>query len=128
MSALQQGNFCSFGVINLNRQPVVKIIRQRGVNLARQEVVFYTSFSINVRNGDVFIFVNKARNRIKLLHMEPGGLVIYSKMLEEGRFRLPSRDQEQGSVKMNWLDLVMMVEGVMDDPATRLRRLKRVNI
>jgi transposase len=87
-----------------------------------------TSMGLNVRNGDVFIFVNKARNRIKLLHMEPGGLVIYSKMLEEGRFRLPSRDQEQGSVKMNWLDLVMMVEGVMDDPATRLRRLKRVNI
>ena len=83
---------------------------------------------LNVRNGDVFIFVNKARNRIKLLHMEPGGLVIYSKLLEEGRFRLPSRDPEQGSVKMNWLDLVMMVEGVMDDPATRLRRLKRVNI
>ena len=82
---------------------------------------------LNVRNGDVFIFVNKARNRIKLLHMEPGGLVIYSKLLEEGRFRLPSRDPEQGSVKMNWLDLVMMVEGVMDDPSTRLRRLKRVS-
>jgi transposase len=59
--------------------------------------------------------------------MEPGGLVIYSKLLEEGRFRLPSRDQAQGSVMMNWLDLVMMVEGVMDDPTTRLRRLKRVN-
>ena len=53
------------------------------------------NMGLNVRNGDVFIFVNKARNRIKLLHMEPGGLVIYSKMLEEGRFRLPSRDQEQ---------------------------------
>lgn len=45
MSALQQGNFCSFGVVNLDRQPVVKIIRQRGVNLVRQEVIFYASFS-----------------------------------------------------------------------------------
>ena len=45
MSALQQGNFCSIGVVNLDQQPVVKIIRQRGVNLVRQEVVFYTSFS-----------------------------------------------------------------------------------
>lgn len=85
------------------------------------------NMGLNVRSGDVFIFINKARNRIKLLHMEPGGLVIYSKLLEEGRFRLPSRDLDQGGVKMNWLDLVMMVEGVMDDPATRLRRLKRVN-
>ena len=55
------------------------------------------------------------------------GLVIYSKLLEEGRFRLPSRDPEQGSVTMEWLDLVMMVEGVIDDPSTRLKRLKRVN-
>lgn len=45
MSALQQGNFCSFGVVNLDRQPVVKIIRQKGVNLVRQEVIFYASFS-----------------------------------------------------------------------------------
>lgn len=48
MSALQQGNFCSFEVVNLDRQPVVKIIRQRGVNLVQQEVVFYASFSIKV--------------------------------------------------------------------------------
>lgn len=54
MSALQQGNFCSFGVVNLDRQPVVKIIRQRGVNLVRQEVIFYASFSITVgKIGDV---------------------------------------------------------------------------
>lgn len=45
MPARQQGNFCSFGVVNLDRQPVVKIIRQRGVNLVRQEVIFYASFS-----------------------------------------------------------------------------------
>jgi transposase len=58
--------------------------------------------------------------------MEPGGLVIYSKLLEEGRFRLPSKDPGQGSLRIEWLDLVMMVDGVMDDPSTRLRRLKRV--
>lgn len=84
------------------------------------------NLGFNVRNGDVYIFINKARNRIKLLHMEPGGLVIYSKLLEEGRFRLPARDQNQGSLKMDWVDLVMMVEGVIDDPSLRLKRLKRI--
>jgi transposase len=82
---------------------------------------------LNVLDGDVFIFINKSRNRIKLLHMEPGGLVIYSKLLEEGRFRLPSKEPGKESLRIEWLDLVMMVDGVMDDPATRLRRLKRVN-
>ncbi len=81
---------------------------------------------LNVIDGDVFIFINKSRNRIKLLHMEPGGLVIYSKLLEEGRFRLPSKTPGQESLRIEWLDLVMMVDGVMDDPSTRLRRLKRV--
>ena len=28
-------------------------------------------------NGDVYIFMNKSRNRIKLLHWEPGGMVLY---------------------------------------------------
>ncbi len=56
-----------------------------------------------------------------------GRAVIYSKLLEEGRFRLPSKDPSQGSLRIEWLDLVMMVDGVMDDPGARLRRLKRVN-
>lgn len=34
------------------------------------------------RNGDVYIFINKNLNRIKLLHWELGGMVIYSKLLE----------------------------------------------
>ena len=35
-------------------------------------------------NGDVYVFINRSRNRIKLLHWEPGGMVICSKLLEAG--------------------------------------------
>ena len=35
-------------------------------------------------NGNVYIFINRARDRIKLLHWEPGGMVLYSKLLEAG--------------------------------------------
>lgn len=34
--------------------------------------------------GDVYIFLNKHRNRIKLLRYERGGIVIYAKMLDRG--------------------------------------------
>lgn len=37
-------------------------------------------------NGDVYILINKARNKIKLLHWESGGLVLYCKLLESGIF------------------------------------------
>ena len=41
----------------------------------------------NPLDGDVYIFINRTRNRMKLLHWEPGGLVLYSKMLERGTFQ-----------------------------------------
>ena len=61
---------------------------------------------------------------MKILHAEDGGLVLYMKRLEEGTFRLPAYDKDSRSYPMNWSSLVMMVEGIQDDPNTRLKRLK----
>lgn len=38
----------------------------------------------NPCNGDVYIFINKNWICIKLLHWDPGGMVICSKLLEAG--------------------------------------------
>ena len=51
----------------------------------------------DVRNGDVYIFINRLKNRIKLLHAETGGLVMYEKLLEEGTFKIPAYDPETHS-------------------------------
>lgn len=75
----------------------------------------------NPLDGDVYIFINRNRNRMKLLHWEPGGLVLYSKMLERGTFGIPSVHGENGSLA--WRDLVMVVEGIMADSTTRRKRL-----
>ena len=40
-------------------------------------------------SGNVYIFINRARDRIKLLHWEPGGMVLYSKLLEAGTLATP---------------------------------------
>ena len=40
-------------------------------------------------SGDVFIFLSKQRNKIKLLHWQNDGFIIYSKRLEKGTFELP---------------------------------------
>ena len=60
----------------------------------------------------------------KLLHAEDGGMVRYVKRLEAGRFKLPEYDQDTKSYPMEWRDLVVMVEGINEDPASRLRRLR----
>ena len=71
-----------------------------------------------------FIFLNRRRNRIKVLRWEPGGLVIYSKRLEEGTFRRPSGDAASGaSLGMEWRDLVIMVEGIRERSGGRRKRM-----
>ena len=75
-------------------------------------------------NGDVYIFMNEFRNRIKLLHWEPGGLVLYCKLLEAGTFGRSSgfeKDVISGSIE--WRELVMIIEGIIEKPDSRKQRL-----
>lgn len=75
------------------------------------------------RNGNVYIFVNNRRNRIKLLHYEAGGMVIYSKMLDRGTFGMPVREESEGSaIKIEWEELRVIVEGIMSNPESRQTR------
>lgn len=73
-------------------------------------------------NGDVYIFINKTRTRMKLLHWEPGGLVLYSKMLERGTFGTPPQLAADGCLA--WRDLVLMVEGIIEHKSGRRQRLE----
>ena len=66
----------------------------------------------NVRDGGVFIFINRYQNVMKILHMEYAGLVIYHKRLESGRFKLPVFDENTTSVIIDWNDLMSMVQSV----------------
>lgn len=61
-------------------------------------------------DGNVYVFINKNRNQMKLLHWERGGLVLYQKRLERGRFSIPNLANNSGVI--NWPDLVLIVEGI----------------
>jgi transposase len=61
-------------------------------------------------DGNVYIFINRNRNQMKLLHWEHGGLVLYQKKLERGRFSVPDLRLSSGAI--NWPDLVLIVEGI----------------
>lgn len=61
-------------------------------------------------SGDVFVFLNKRRNQLKLLHWEPGGFALYYKRLEKGTFTPPVSDTENASI--SWPQLVLMIEGI----------------
>ena len=86
--------------------------------------VVHEKMRSDVRNGDVFIFIGSSRRLMKLLHAEDGGMVMYVKRLEAGRFRMPAYDAESKTYFMEWRDLVVMVEGIVESPQGRLRRLR----
>jgi transposase len=66
----------------------------------------------NPLSGEAFLFMNRTRNTIKILHWERGGLVIYHKRLEAGQFERPYFDEKQNAFRLRWSELVMMIEGV----------------
>ena len=80
----------------------------------------------NLYSGDVFVFVNASNNMLKLLRYEPGGLVIYNKRLDHGRMHLVERVQEGEPTitPFEWHKLIDTIQGIIDDPRRRLRRLK----
>ena len=66
----------------------------------------------NPCNGDVFIFINRRRDKMKLLHWQGISFTLYYKRLEEGTFELPGYDIEAGSIVLNYAQIVMLVDGL----------------
>jgi len=66
----------------------------------------------NPCNGDVFIFINRRRDKIKLLHWQGISFTLYYKRLEEGTFEVPAYDPEAGSVILSYTQIVMLVDGL----------------
>lgn len=59
-------------------------------------------------SGEVFVFLNRSRTHMKLLHWEHGGFVLYYKRLEQGTFGV----SELKKGELSWSDLVLMIEGI----------------
>ena len=60
-------------------------------------------------DGSVYVFLNKDRTLIKLLHWEGDGFTLYYKRLEKGTFERPSLGSEQ---LLSWQQLVLITEGI----------------
>ena len=60
-----------------------------------------SSFSLDPFSEAVFVFCNRARNRIKVLEWDSDGFWLYFKRLERGKFRWPSVGDENNMVLTN---------------------------
>jgi transposase len=74
-------------------------------------------------SGDVFIFVNRRRDRIKLLMWDVTGFALYYKQLERGTFELPLTARK-GTAELSWSDLVLVLEGIELKSIKRRKRYR----
>jgi transposase len=81
-------------------------------------------FSREVMSGDVFIFLNRRRDRIKLLCWDLNGFALYYKRLEAGTFELPLVRAGQNSLELTWSDLVLLLEGIELASVKRRKRYR----
>jgi transposase len=65
----------------------------------------------HVLGGDVFIFINRRRNQVKLLCWEKDGLAVYHKRLEKGTFELPVTGTEP-VITLTALQLRLIMDGI----------------
>ena len=66
----------------------------------------------NPLNGDLYIFLNKRKTQLKLLHWQEDGFALFYKRLEKGTYELP-QIKTGLSHQIKPEELLFMLQGVM---------------
>lgn len=74
--------------------------------------------------GGLYVFVNRRRDRLKLLYWDNDGLAIWHKRLESGRFQMPTVDAEGSCVRLTAMQLSLILGGI-DLASVRQRKRYR---
>lgn len=62
-------------------------------------------------SGDVFIFLSRTKNKIKLLQFQGDGFAVYYKRLEKGTFEIPKLNAQSAAL-LSSRELVLIMEGI----------------
>jgi transposase len=69
-------------------------------------------FEADPTDGSLFIFVNRRRDRMKLLHFSGGGFWLYYRLLESGTFETLTPKDESCRLQIDATQLSMLLSGV----------------
>jgi len=82
-------------------------------------------FDQDPTSGHLFLFLNRRRDRIKILLWDQDGFWIFYKRLEEGTFQMLSTTNDPEGLEIDYSQLVKLLGGVDLQTGRRRRRYRR---
>ena len=83
-------------------------------------------FGVNPLDGHLFLFVNRRRDRLKILWWDRDGLALFYKRLEAGTYQVPTVADDALGVEVDATQLALLLSGVDLQSAKRRKRYSRV--
>ena len=102
----------------LNLPPSVRLFVARGVTDMRKSFDTLAALVTDVvdedpQSGHLFLFVNRRRDRLKVLWWDRSGYCLLAKRLELGRFRVFDRAEgKAGAFELSASELTLILEGI----------------
>jgi transposase len=87
--------------------------------------IIRTEFGREPNDGSLFLFINRRRDRIKILHWAAGGFELWYKRLEAGTFEQVTSRNGQSVVTIDATELTMLLSGVSLQSVKRRKRFGR---
>jgi transposase len=76
-------------------------------------------------SGHWFVFHSRRGERLKILHWDRDGFVVWYKRLEEGKFKLPRPREGARTVELRASELAMILDGIDVSKLKRMPRYER---
>jgi transposase len=76
-------------------------------------------------SGHWFVFHSRRGERMKILHWDRDGFVLWYKRLEEGKFKLPRPREGARTVELRASELAMILDGIDVSKLKRVPRYER---
>jgi transposase len=79
-------------------------------------------FNADPTDGSLFVFINRRRDRMKILHFDRGGFWLYYRLLESGTFEELKRADTLDYISIDGTQLSMLLDGISLVAAERRRK------
>jgi len=84
-------------------------------------------FNQDPTSGHLFLFMNRSRDRLKILFWDRDGFCIWYKRLERGTYQLLTTTNDEEGIELSYAQLVKLIGGLDLRTGRRRKRYHRVS-